>query len=41
MLQSDRKVVQYSLTILGEKMIFATTMGPQEAFTVAKIRAVA
>jgi len=39
MSQTDRKVMRYSGTISAENTIFATTMGPQEAFTVAKIQA--
>jgi hypothetical protein len=35
--QIGSKVMQYSGRFTGEKTTFATTMGPQEAFTVAKI----
>jgi hypothetical protein len=38
MLQTHSEVFRYSLTIPAEKRIFAITMGPQEAFTVAKIQ---
>jgi hypothetical protein len=38
MSQTDRKVMHYSRTITAENAIFATTMGPQEAFTVAQIQ---
>ena len=35
--QIDLKVMQYFSQNYWEKSIFATSMGPQEAFTVAKI----
>jgi hypothetical protein len=37
MLQTDIKVMQYSSRFAVENSIFATTVGPQQAFTVAKI----
>jgi hypothetical protein len=38
MLQTDPQVMQYSPRFPAENTIFATTVGPQEPFTVAKIQ---
>jgi hypothetical protein len=37
MLQIDHQLMQYNPQKLAENEVFATTVGPQEGFTVAKI----